>query len=670
MEGYINNLFQQIKRENYDSKLNDYIKINSKRQNGQPIDIRRGRGTDPTDTFGEIITCLDAATQVNGLDDHISHPIRQSVVALTENIEKINSECCLKSFNNDVARYVLAELGSTQDIVKDIEQLIAIIVKKFDKDSLLVKSVNHLCKLVENIGLMYEQHTNGLAIWCSECGADHKTVCDYSEERSIEVHYCKCHHGKLHKLRVEENIKFSATIAIFLYGLYMNTNYDEFTYAFMFILSYIGIVQQLLAQRSGMGWDEWRKDNLMHRMWQLLISQVTCGLAYQGTLQQRMVSIPLAYQWRALVINLMVYPRMCSNTKCVCSSEAYGQHLSKLRDNIYHNIYQRSIDNNGSRLWAKYDESNVAVSHCWGDELLVSSAEENFRISNCIKDTFCQPAWLDIAQTEPFDPKRCRKQYENNVVIVAKPLASFKFIIPISQLEIQAILALSDWGERGWISQEVTSATDLYVLVGERIIKLDKLEEWVKNLLGMLNGNMVDDYVRLTTARTWRNKLDCITSAQWWCRDVQTLMKYIYMSVGKTQFCNTSAMNGCWMPLGLVLNEKLERSFTILPSTSDGVCTIDGEIYKIKIHDMLQFKDKLSIKDYTMLLMCMSYYGAALIYKLKYEQVEDYCAVAIECWSDTTVHIGADHLIPLTGDVKAIIEPYRIKRLNIGSLPI
>lgn len=215
---------------------------------------------------------------------------------------------------------------------------------------------------------------------------------------------------------------------------------------------------------------------------------------------------------------------MCSNKICKCMDVEYGKYLSILKKEIQ-NIYMN--DNILKSYYGQYEECDGAISHVWGDNLMLNY-KMIYEIGSKITNISYSKLWLDVIQTEEFNAEKCRKEYKKNVYIISSSIITCPKIIPDAILFVR--LLLSDWSMRGWISQEISSADKLVLILENQARKINNLD-LIENTLQYCGyiSNKLKDYEKydILMKRVWRLESDILITFGWWANNMKEYKKGI-----------------------------------------------------------------------------------------------------------------------------------------------
>lgn len=265
-----------------------------------------------------------------------------------------------------------------------------------------------------------------------------------------------------------------------------------------------------------------------------------------------------------------------SQGKCICTSTKVGEELDIRRKNI-----------KSKNIFKGYGECQAAISHCWGDRMLVDDTQNDIqeRLSQIGKDL-----WLDIAQTEEFNAIKCRQEYSDKVYVVEKMTYYCEMDDTIHKIydgntsisKNMYVLAMSDWASRGWVAQEMTSANSI-LLVTE--FDVHNVTQFVKLRMPTAFGIMTSelDYLRLITIsnRIWRFSDDIWLTTEWWlgCSQAkaiesENIRKTILNGMLTTNLSRpTVRQNFCWWPTMIV---DMQPSWPVDINIEDGVLILTG----------------------------------------------------------------------------------------------
>lgn len=301
----------------------------------------------------------------------------------------------------------------------------------------------------------------------------------------------------------------------------------------------------------------------------------------------------------AILINTFFIPRMCCIKNCSCLSEVYGQQLElskkqtlDIRDNTWH-------------VFGKYGECNAAISHVWGDMLLINKDAIKV-ILPCI-NYLGKKFWLDIVQDE-FNAISCRNEYSNKEVYVINWLTLLLGnMINIELFDI--IMLTSDWGSRGWTAQESGSAKNIYYIHSEGSVK-SQIGNGKKPHIDLLAGNFVNSstYNALSGLmnRCWRYQADIFSIREWWQKEDSKLIlpswltQSILCSSGKVT--NKYIDKYCWVP-NVLQPYWVKEHECIIYEIKSGIIAVEGKVY------ILSGLEKLIENKYGMLTGITAYEG-------------------------------------------------------------
>lgn len=300
-----------------------------------------------------------------------------------------------------------------------------------------------------------------------------------------------------------------------------------------------------------------------------LICALTC--ADGGPMRYvRLISLPPAHRIGAILINSILIPRMCTFGKCKCISQEFGIELEKHKP-----VCKVLMEKKG--IVAGYYHKGLALSHVWGDQLLLGTDnEERMRaIEQIIKVGL---PWCDIVQDE-FNAVACREEYKDRVIVLCKPIYRIGHLL--SEATAFSTLVWSDWGERGWIAQEVEQAKEL-ILVREvgNPIYINMINRGVHAIDLSIGRQWTTssriDYYNTLASRRWRRQEDIMRCLDWWGHDViKPIDIWQRALVGSNM--NTKAIRYCWIP-GPQIKEDVYLEASHI-SENNGVLTIHGEHY-------------------------------------------------------------------------------------------
>jgi hypothetical protein len=261
----------------------------------------------------------------------------------------------------------------------------------------------------------------------------------------------------------------------------------------------------------------------------------------------------------SIMMNTVVIPRMCGFTECRCVSKEYGEELQDLKVKL-------NMNHHNDHIFSTYGKCQGAISHVWGEQLILNDDWVKLVKTSLTKNPGNQHSlWLDVVQKEQFNDMKCRKEYEGKDVYVLTKVSMLigKYVQPKT---LYALLAMSDWGNRGWIAQEVMLAGRLIIVEanGEHIIierNSWKSGRLIKAILGDFDLDIeITIKFTLLSKRIWRYQEDILLSADWWSNNSisfkdEELPAWILNSIffGERQTKNTRNTY-CWLPITSVGN--------------------------------------------------------------------------------------------------------------------
>lgn len=251
----------------------------------------------------------------------------------------------------------------------------------------------------------------------------------------------------------------------------------------------------------------------------------------------RMMRVPIDSWLVTSLMNMVLSRSMCVEG-CVCISKEYGdelnQELQQLKPKIDANIFKT------------YGECNAALSHCWGDKLLLNRSGQVLKnVSNLLYINDYTP-WLDIAQ-DYFEAALAKQEYTDIVIILAKPIYEFGHLM--TDKEIVNCLLLSDWAQRGWTAQEVQGAHSTMVMCSNEIrkVELSLVGSLAVQMLGIKSDQSDQDYYISLLSRKWRRREDLIKTSEWWSQDPNILEKLLKATL-VSSYPNNNRQSCCWLP--------------------------------------------------------------------------------------------------------------------------
>lgn len=313
-----------------------------------------------------------------------------------------------------------------------------------------------------------------------------------------------------------------------------------------------------------------------------LLDTANCGLNSKRNLEGSILAIPAQYVSLALFINYGMCPRMCKEGNCICQDSMFGDQLKEHALEVKP-LLTKMMEHG---LMGTYGECTAALSHCWGDMLLLNPDE----LVSAVEPMMVQKErlWVDLSQ-EYFDAERCRKEYSGKVYVLSKPVYKYGHMLDIN--EALAVAALSDWGERGWVAQEVNEATSLHFITqkveGDFKLSIDT-QELTTDIAACLGKN-THDYPQMYFAdivsRKWRNKEDVILSNAWWGKGVVTVDDIVASALLSSN-SNVESRTYCWLPSqcdGIMYKTpKLKKQLT-----SKGHIMLHGDMRCISVVDLI-----------------------------------------------------------------------------------
>lgn len=399
----------------------------------------------------------------------------------------------------------------------------------------------------------------------------------------------------------------------------------------------------------------------------LLVSVCTCGteLTCQVWNRSRLLSVTKVIP--SLLISIFVVGRMCRFGECCCSNEDYGLLLQEVKI-IMCSKYQKK--------YGQYGKTKRAISHCWGDRLLLGTDTEFNAIEQTLQkhSMLTTECWLDLAQVEKFDAIKCRREYSGDVIVINR--TGFKLDRKYPKNLIVDILALSDWAERGWVAQEVSTAKRLLLLTPHECIKLNiKDTEQYATLFGCIDFSIKSSYSTLVT-RVWRYKLDIVRTSEWWSsKPQQDILKYMEQNALTNGNANCTATQACWIPTSLEAYDMKYKLWETKVLDNGKKLLIQGKMAVVLCSEALQWDywdgmtktDKLAINSHA----SYSSYILFLPYKENRFGKTKYNSIGVSINADqASMHVQCALTIRMSEDsTKKIITYVKKQKYVIGLLP-
>lgn len=159
---------------------------------------------------------------------------------------------------------------------------------------------------------------------------------------------------------------------------------------------------------------------------------------------------------------------MCEGV-CTCNSAEIGDQIS---DSMDKSGVREWIDNH-TTIFGGYNECAIAVSHVQAEGVMQKAG---IHIAEYMANTIADghKVWLDICQTQEFNPHLCRHEYLRAAAVVSKNILTQQH--PYVCL---SGLLLSRWMSRGWTFQEAALPRVLFAItIKAGAIKLRSGSEW------------------------------------------------------------------------------------------------------------------------------------------------------------------------------------------------
>lgn len=429
------------------------------------------------------------------------------------------------------------------------------VLKHFDKmaskDINIRNALGNAGKIL-NVQLPIYKSMNGqvntqILVECGTCGNTIDITTDDYGVMSIKQD-CKC-------IQIEENLdqRYAWEIAMHQVGdaVMKNGDSDHLIGALVHI-DYIHTIGNIIYESRKR---EKREDVMImlfnttltfaYYMLRLLIDHATCNDGNVNYLVARWMSINPVN--KAMVFNNIIFgDYMCKDGLCRCTSDVYGQELKEFLIKIKSSMQQNLNIGN-------YGECGAAITHCWGDELIISNNGNNI-IDEISRQLECK-LWVDVHQ-KVFDPIRCKKEFSGTVIIIEKQ--TYKCAFTLNTDELLSLLQCSDWGQRGWTAQEINESDKLAIYHNGLIIWVDKhrFPAQVNLHLGCNSTQWSREYYSIISGRKWRRREDLCRTINWWGSGNYTITSLAQSSLMSTNI-NYDKSDHCWMPAELDMQNKL-----------------------------------------------------------------------------------------------------------------
>lgn len=288
----------------------------------------------------------------------------------------------------------------------------------------------------------------------------------------------------------------------------------------------------------------------------ILIDVLCCDFTAVAYLSHRLEMVKPVYQLSTIITNMVIVPKLCCLYECSCDADS--------REDVRLNTIFRN-----PQVYGQYGECTAAISHCWREKTLVQGSKLSKYIHQLIQETR-DKVWLDLNQNN-FDAQKCRLEYTKRVYIISRLAMEIGHALSVEGL--MYALMLSDWGERGWVAQEVRYAKELFVITNTEIINMPK--DYADLPLASISAHdLIGRYNQLSWRR-WSKREDIIKSAEWWGTGIANATNTIRhaCATAALQLVNGNAhgKHACWLP----------REITTITRIPHGVATVITEKYAL-----------------------------------------------------------------------------------------
>lgn len=297
-----------------------------------------------------------------------------------------------------------------------------------------------------------------------------------------------------------------------------------------------------------------------------------CGVWFDR-LKQRLIHGHASDIWLVIVVRQSDNV-MCTWKQCNCVSDRYGAYLAAESQKY------KQVDA------AQYGESGAAISHCWGDELIISQ-DVSFIYRMACK-LMKNQLWLDTMQKQDFLADACRNEYSNRDVTGA---------LYLSDQLAQHGLIYTNWAARGWVAQEVSSARRLYFYCWNRKFELENISWYDKEMLGIYTG--LDDHgiYHVLRGRLWRRTGDILCQQELWVGSNtndwldQDWFKHSVLRYGVERVYGKGF---CWMPSYCMTGYKTVSHISYQGHKNSGIIKIELQGHTIKKQHLSALSETLS----------------------------------------------------------------------------
>lgn len=144
---------------------------------------------------------------------------------------------------------------------------------------------------------------------------------------------------------------------------------------------------------------------------------------------------------------------------CKCVNKDYGKEMDQLKKHL-----QIQLGKN-EHMSAQYGEANMAVSHVWGQKVM---------LNRHVYKNKCTNVWVDVLQKEKFNAEKCKQEYNGPVIVIDRGILQTKGIVD-RHIALCALL-ITDWSMRGWTACEFDQAHNIILVIdgGRKVINFDK----------------------------------------------------------------------------------------------------------------------------------------------------------------------------------------------------
>lgn len=388
----------------------------------------------------------------------------------------------------------------------------------------------------------------------------------------------------------------------------------------------------------------------------LFFKKIICGTEQKNRHFDRLCSIAPYFRIGALIINIGIVGRMCHDGKCICDSEDYGNILSSRKASV-------TTKMNSLGFNPGYNCRGLALSHCWGDELLLT--QEDKQLEDVLEELELYTGiWCDLAQHE-FNAELCQNEYRDIVIILAKPIYFIGHLL--SPEAIPSILVMSDWAERGWVAQEMDQCQYIE-LISKYGKNIHYDPNWLGNHLSMSLGRVHIGVPRTTyyislIKRIWRRKEDIFLTMKWWSRGQITITDMISNACTGIN-ANPTGRNYCWIP-GSTLSKTRKLNVDTV-QLNNGVLAITGQIQVMDAEELWKnvVESGTRIATFGVIAQFINKYRWLLVVPIKVNDINLHSIVPVEEY--TGLYHIADELNGLVLDLKINTE---VKTIAVAGRP-